>query len=448
MSSLEKARSLSARLPEGGLFAGEKFLVSPDPFPISKELYDTLEQLGPVLHRFYRAANTIYRHSVQGDAPSWVAEYLDKGKPAPLIEAARRKRLNGQLPEVIRPDLILTDDGFILSELDSVPGGVGLTGFLNRLYAEAGDDVIGGRDGMSAGFRSILSKNAEAGDVSAAIVVSEEAKTYRPEMEWIAAELAPSFKHLRVASPEELSVTEEGVFVDGRKLDVIYRFFELFDLPQIAHGQALMESSAAGLVRITPPFKPVLEEKMWFALFRHPALTPYWRRELGDRDMQKIASRIPHTIVMDPTPLPPHAIIPDLQIHEWREMKDFSQKQRDWLIKISGFSELAWGSRGVHYGSDLPAEEWHKAIDTALESFPRNPYLIQKFHHSKVYEVPYMDPKTSSLSVMHGRVRLCPYYFVQGEKTVLSGILATICPADKKILHGMDVAILAPCRIA
>jgi hypothetical protein len=50
---------------------------------------------------------------------------------------------------------------------------------------------------------------------------------------------------------------------------------------------------------------------------------------------------------------------------------------------------------------------------------------------------------------MPGRVRLCPYYFVTGEndaaRAQLGGVLATICPADKKIIHGMKDAILAPC---
>jgi hypothetical protein len=53
---------------------------------------------------------------------------------------------------------------------------------------------------------------------------------------------------------------------------------------------------------------------------------------------------------------------------------------------------------------------------------------------------------------MQGRVRLCPYYFVSGEgdaaRANLSGVLATIVPADKKIVHGMTDAILAPCSTA
>jgi hypothetical protein len=45
---------------------------------------------------------------------------------------------------------------------------------------------------------------------------------------------------------------------------------------------------------------------------------------------------------------------------------------------------------------------------------------------------------------MRGRVRLCPYYFVEKGKANLSGALATIVPADKKLLHGMRDAILTP----
>jgi hypothetical protein len=49
---------------------------------------------------------------------------------------------------------------------------------------------------------------------------------------------------------------------------------------------------------------------------------------------------------------------------------------------------------------------------------------------------------------MNGRVRLCPYYFVAGDDARLGGVLATICPQDKKIIHGMADAIMAPCRVA
>ena len=48
---------------------------------------------------------------------------------------------------------------------------------------------------------------------------------------------------------------------------------------------------------------------------------------------------------------------------------------------------------------------------------------------------------------MDGRVRLSPYYFVAGDVPKLGGILATACPLDKKLIHGMTEAIMAPCAV-
>jgi len=46
-----------------------------------------------------------------------------------------------------------------------------------------------------------------------------------------------------------------------------------------------------------------------------------------------------------------------------------------------------------------------------------------------------------------GRLRLCPYYFLVDGKARLSGALATFCPPDKKIIHGMVDAALLPSRV-
>jgi hypothetical protein len=48
--------------------------------------------------------------------------------------------------------------------------------------------------------------------------------------------------------------------------------------------------------------------------------------------------------------------------------------------------------------------------------------------------------------MMNGRVRLCPYYFVESDRVRMRGALATIVPADKKLIHGMRDGILAPSK--
>ena len=102
-------------------------------------------------------------------------------------------------------------------------------------------------------------------------------------------------------------------------------------------------------------------------------------------------------------------------------------------------------------GSDLPHADWAVAVDEAIRSFPRSPFVLQRYHKPALVAAQWFDFDRDQLVPMKGRVRLCPYYFVHGEgdaaRAHLSGVLATICPADKKIIHGMTDAIFAPCMI-
>jgi hypothetical protein len=227
----------------------------------------------------------------------------------------------------------------------------------------------------------------------------------------------------------------------------LYRFFELFDLANVSNARLLLDAAAGGQVNITPPIKPQLEEKMLFAFLWMEQLKSFWREQLGDDVVQQLKQILPYTWIVDPTPLPPHAVIPELGIHDWREMAKFSQKQRELVLKISGFHEHAWGSRGVYVGHDLPAGEWAEAIELALASFPNHPYILQRFEKSKLEEARYYDFEANELRTFSARTRLCPYYFVAGDTAKLGGILATVCPANKKILHGMPDAVMAPCSV-
>lgn len=426
----DRLAAIRTAFPKEGLFADKDFLFSPDPFPIDEAFARELEQLGHRLFVFQRACNELYQRSVNGKQPGWIAAYLDAGKPRELIEFARQKRFRDDLPLIIRPDLILTETGYIIAEIDSVPGGIGLTGWLNQTYGSLGSEVIGGSEGMLDGFCSLL---PEGGD----IVISEESSTYRPEMNWVAGQLNRNKSALewRVVDAETYQPTT------GRN---VYRFFEMFDLPNLPQISSLMSAAKEGGVRVTPPFKPFLEEKMWFALFWMRPLHEYWRRELGGRYFLKLQEMIPYTWPLDPTPLPQHAVIPRLEIHDWREAGMFSQKERDLLVKVSGFSPLGWGSRGVTVGSDVPQAEWMQQIEQSLAAFDSSPRIMQRFVKARLVEHRYWDTQSGEVKTLRGRVRLCPYFFVEQGNVTLRGTLATIVPADKKLLHGMRDAILAP----
>jgi hypothetical protein len=431
------ARAIRAALPPGGLFAGQEWRISPKPFPLGDKLAKEIESLGRVLHQFYRATNLLYRKSVEGKQPDWVARWLDIGKPAELVALQRSPAFKNEIPRVIRPDLLIAEDGLRVTELDSVPGGIGLTAWLNKTYSAINHQpstIIGGAEGMVSGFASIFGSAAHVH-----VIVSDEAATYRPEMQWLAEQIGARL------------TVRDSHFTGFNNGDAAYRFFELFDLSNVASAKQIFELAAANKIRVTPPPKPMFEEKMLFALLWNRNLQGFWRQELGEGFLGRLKKLVPYTWIVDPTPLPPHAAIPELNLTDWQQLKTMSQKERDLILKVSGYSENAWGARGVFLGSDLSHEDWSKAVDAALADFEKSPSVLQRFHKPTLVDASWFDFTKNELVPMKGRARLCPYYFVAGDgdsaRPQLGGVLATIVPADKKIVHGMTDAVLAPCMI-
>jgi hypothetical protein len=414
-------------LPDGGLFDGGAWRWSPEPLKLTKSEARLMMSLGHPLARFQKACDSLYRRSAAGKIPEWLAELLDEGKPEWLARLQRDPSTAGHFPKVIRPDLILTEKGFAITELDSVPGGIGVTGWLSRIYSKAGFDVLGGPDGMLEGFKSLLPDGGE-------ILVSDESADYRPEMEWLARELGPAYN---VSAAEEYQP-------DGHSL---YRFFELFDWESIPSVRRLAEEAAVGRVNVTPPFKPHLEDKLWLALLWSPALKKIWEQTLRGSHLKRLRELVPFGWVLDPTPLPPHAALPRLNAHSWEDVARFSQKERQLVLKVSGFHETAWGSRGVFIGHDLSGAEWSQRLQTALDQSSEQPWILQEFREGRRIDHPVFR-EDGSVEIMHGRVRICPYFFTDDAgETRFGGALATIVPADKKKIHGMADGILVPCMI-
>jgi hypothetical protein len=319
-----------------------------------------------------------------------------------------------------------------------------------------GFDTVGDTDGMAAGFGAMLAATAQKARPVVGIVVSDESGDYRNELRWLASRMRGlGVADAYVVVPQDVIFTEEALFVrldDGReeKIDVLYRNFELFDLLNIPKQELMLYAARHNRVKMTPPPKAPLEEKSSFALLHHPALAALWKKELGDDTFARLSSIFPQTWVIDPRPLPPQAAIMGLTaggrpVSDWMALETLGKSERDYVVKPSGFSEFAWGSRGVKVANDLTKEEWHAALATAVAMYPKTPHILQRFHKGRRVSVDYYDRGTQTVKTMDGRVRLCPYYFVVGDDTRLGGILATVAPADKRLIHGMSDAVMAPC---
>ena len=464
MDPKQKCLFINDEIPKAKLFESEKrevhpdcntsWRISPEPFWVTEAELKWFEALGPHLLNFYRACNLLYSQSVRGIQPAWVAEYLEIGKPETVIQYGRMNRFKTQLPGVLRPDILPMADGMAITELDSIPGFIGATGCLSRLYAELGYAIIGGDNGMVNGYADMIRALAKKDEPTLAIVVSDESEDYWAEMVWLADALCEVGVKAFTVKPHDIIFSEDGLLVehgdDKRPVDVLYRFYELFDLPNIPKSELMFYSAKKRTVVMTPPPKSYLEEKLCLALFHHRTLQPFWKRQLGKRTYAFLQGVIPETWIIDARPLPPHAVIPGLAVEDaavtdWRQLGTLTQKQRELVIKPSGFSELAWGSRGVAIGHDLPTEAWETVIEDSLDNFEKTPHVLQRFHTARRVRMQYYDFDAGDMQEMACRPLLRPYYFVAGDTVKLGGMQAAVCPADKKILHGMVDSIIVPC---
>lgn len=441
---------------------GPGWQVAATPFPLTTAQWAFLQQLGPALVAFQQACSTLYRQSLAGQQPAFIHRWLEQGKPAELLQVARQ---TDALPHVIRPDLLLTETGWAICELDSVPGGMGFTAALNAAYEQAGFSVVQPPGGFALAFWQSLQRQAEG---LWAVVYNDESADYRLEWEALARQLQQQTGQVlpvvHVDQLQRLPGNRLGVRLATASqasdagaispLAGVYRFYELFTRPDHANSRAVEAAWLAGQLALTPPPRPELEEKLWLALLHHPQLQTAWAQLLPADTLALLQAMVPPGWVM--TPEGPYAAgdpLLSLQankqpISTWEQLGHASQKERQLVLKQSGFSPLAWGSRSLTVGHDVSATVWQQRLAQALDAFEQTPYVLQ--HYAK--------PRTVSLAVWNdegqpmpfeGRVRLCPYYLVNAddEQVTLAGVLATVCPKDKKIIHGMKVATLAPAQV-
>jgi hypothetical protein len=289
-------------------------------------------------------------------------------------------------------------------------------------------------------------------------------------MAWLARTLSARGQAVYAVRPEEVRFTEEALLVpEGGSpgpreavpsdpsaplvpIKVLYRFFELYDIKNVPKWELMLYAAKKQRVVLTPPVKSYLEEKLSFALLHHPALAPYWQRELKPDRFDRLRRVLPPTWVLDPRALPPHATVPGLElagrpVQAWSQLEGLTQKERQLVIKPSGFHATAWGSRGVRIGHDLAEDHWAAAVREALEGFDRTRYVLQRYYNAQRATVEWYDFATGEVRRMAGRARLTPYYFVAGEEARLGAVTATVAPIDKKLIHGMVDAVIVPCAV-
>lgn len=457
-TELARVERIHRYLAAQALFHSERsdaavpFRLALTPYALPASWRAELKQIGLDLAAFQRALQELYREAERRSEWRFLLHWLDGGKDETILQLGRLRRQRRALPVLIRPDLFRVDDRFVASEIDAVPGGFGVVAALQEAYGREGFACIGGQNGIVQAFVAAMRLLAGKDDPVVAIVVSDESADYLPEMLYLAERCQEAGYAVYTLHPRQVAFREEGLFLpDGQQIDVLYRFFELFDWKNVPKAELFFYAYKKGRVAITAPIKAYLEEKLAFAAFHHPRLKGFWRAELGEA-FDRLERLLPPTWAVEHETAPAQAFLYGLDIagepvQSFHELAHLSQRERRrWVLKPSGFSPLAWGSRGVHVGEDLPAEAWQAALEVALQqSRQGGPFwCLQAYAKPDRTEVSFRGAD-GGVERMLGRARISPYFFRTSEEHwSLAGVLVTVCPLDKKVIHGMVDGVVAP----
>jgi hypothetical protein len=274
-----------------------------------------------------------------------------------------------------------------------------------------------------------------------ALVVSDEAATYRPEMEWLAHQMQIAGQRVFCMRPEDLFPLGGALFFDvegnPEKIDIIYRFFELFDLASIKTAPYIFEAWASGEVAIAPPMRPFQEEKLAFALFHHHLLQDYWSEALGAPVAEAPRPLIPPTWVMDPAPLPPGAVLdgPGPGAARSATGATWSRRRRrsGTSSSRSAGSTRPPGGRGASSWAATARARSGSRGRARARARPDEPARAPGLPEAaRVRHSLYGRAEPHEAREADGRLRLCPYYFVVDGKARLSGGARDVLPPGQE----------------
>lgn len=388
------------------------FRVSPKPLYLSPDRVRQITAIGPEVVNFLDGVDELFR------TDETVKTLLNRGKPDFFSGAEKPRYL------FIRPDLIITQDGFTVCELETSPFGLALADLLNKSYRKEGQDTLV-EDGQLSGY--IQSVTPSAGK----IIYSSKTVSYAGQMRYLADNIFSS-----EGSGRDWGVINADQYV-RRGGQSVYRAFYQHEALADGFVRTVVESVAQDeAVETFPSFTPYLEEKAVMALLWDRRWESFFQRQLGKASFDQLRNVIPPTWIVgqeDNFSLRMPVGTTSLDI------ATLSKAKRGFVLKASGFSGHSSWSEGVsllHEKSGLKVRELVSAAIADQNAL----YIIQEFRRGQKVPMVYED-EMQGLVPMEARVRLTPYFGMVGvDRGRLIAIKATGCE-NTDYIHASTASI-------
>lgn len=359
------------------------FLVSPEPLSFSQSDLQQLHALG-------KALSTYYRHlaKLRGDNPFYL---------------------------FLRPDILLTEDGWKICEVETSLFGFALSLFLQDQYQPG--HMLGS---SHLALRAFLEDwEARFGTQHGRFVYSDHTDRFVGQLRYLA-------KRLRAVGGE-FRVEHISSALHRRQRTPTYRCFYLYEA---AHDPAVAEFLQRQRT-IAPSNTGFYESKYPLAVLPSSLV----REDLSAAEYDLLRHCLLPTWVLS-TDVPRNFPLP---LTSWSELALLPKSERKFVIKRAGNHTDASWARSVVFLHKRSRQE----VEHALRVAQLNPgeWIIQPFFGNTKREVVHLSRDGKQLETMKGRVRLTPY-FRSTDGSLLTA-KATL-RRDTLFIHGASDSINLP----
>ncbi len=384
---------------------GINFRVSPMPFKLNNKQKIEIEQIGKAICSYMDCCIELYKNN------EIVHELLDRGKPKNLKNVEEIKYL------FLRPDLILTDDGFGLCEIETSPFGLGLAEVLNRAYGNEGHETIIHQNQLK---NYIQSKIENTGTIA----YSDKVKAFSGQLKFMANQ---------VFSGEIKTWDATEVGIKEIKNKQIYRAFylnEQYSNPNIAE---LLNSSHIYLPTSTPQF----EEKALLSFIWDNRYTKFFQENLGKQEFELLRKIIPKTWIIGEEKYVEGGL-PN-KGGDSLSLAYLSKSNRKYVLKQSGFSLYSSWGEGVKFLHKMGQGKALENLKLALND-KEHLYIVQEFKQGKNIPMTFIN-ETNEYQKINAKIRITPYYAYMGaEKGKLIAAKVTGCE-NTEYIHASTASI-------
>lgn len=381
------------------------FRVSPEPLILSADQAGEIRRIGVVMTQYMQAVNELY----QTQEP--VHSLLSRNKPPVLLKEKDPKYL------FVRPDLIMTHEGFTVCEIETSPFGLALSDLLNKTYRQADFDTLAAENALSD---YVKSSTPDRG----VIVHSNKTASYAGQMEYLADNIFSGNGRNWVSGHVSQLTSQEGA--------QIYRGFYQVEYLIDPSVKDVIDS---GVIK-TPSLTPHMEEKAVLAFAWDKRWSPFLSAQMGKSGLDYIRQIIPPTwIVGEELNFEPG--LPN-GAESTSGLAGLPRSKRGFVIKPSGFAVNSSWAEGVNLLHEKSAEK-AALIIAAAEADDAVLHVVQEFKKAKTVPMQY-ENSDGSLIPMNARLRVTPYYSMMGRVGELLTIKATGCE-NTDFIHASSSSI-------